>query len=133
MLVTLSLALWLIGLFLVLKYRVHIHVNIETKRAKSDGRLSGSSGFTVSEESGRSPAVRNAAAVHVVPAPRGKEYLAATGADTKPDSANDRREVESALVGLGCSKAKARQIAARVCSQPGSFDELLRAAIREAA
>ena len=106
MLVTLSFALWLIGLFLVLKYRVHIHVNIETKPRV----------HPISKIPQKSPASQSQ-----------------SDNERTPEVQQAHKEIETALAGLGCKKAKARQIAKRVCSQPGSFDDLLRAAIREAA
>jgi hypothetical protein len=116
MLATLSLLLWLIGFYLVLKYRVHIHVNIETdgsyvRRRRHVSRGSARQSFVVGQEAGESP----------VPA------------EVSSDRASTQAEVAAALSALGCQKAKAKTIASRVCSQPGSFDELLRRAIREAA
>ena len=126
MLVTLSLALWLIGLFLVLKYRVHIHVTYR----EADAR-----GF---DRKGHSRAKgRDHASIRAIDGPnqsRRPEVAARAGhASSSSGGLDNASELYEALVGLGCSKPKARQIAKRVCSQPGSFDELLRAAIREAA
>ena len=105
MLATLSLFLWSVGLFLVLKYRVHITIHVSTKSNRR--------GVVAPIDTARSR-------------PSPNQQPAKTGQ-------GQEREIVSALVNLGCSKERARQVAQKVCAQPGSFDELLRAAIREAA
>jgi RuvA, C-terminal domain len=119
MIATLSLFLWLIGLYVILKYRVHIHVNITTKTNAGD-RKKGRPGF----------AGHPGAAAQT--GEDGKPKVQAIGG-VPEDLRGHQGEIIEALVSLGCPKAKARQVAEKVCSQPGSFDELLRAAIREAA
>jgi hypothetical protein len=42
-------------------------------------------------------------------------------------------DIQSALVNLGVPRPRALQVAKKVCGKPGSFDERLREAIREAA
>ena len=119
MLGTLSLALWLIGFYLVLKYRVHIHVNITNsgdRRVKA-GRNSRYSDRAEAGLCDVRPVVRREARDTV-------SVLVGSGQSA---------DIASALANLGYPKAKASEVAKRVCSQPGSFDELLRAAIREAA
>jgi len=118
MLATLALVLWIIGFYLVLKYRVHIHVNIETgdlSRAKRNRR---------DHRPGRS-ATRNDALY-------GSGLAVVRGSVVEAVAADSSSEIFATLVGLGCRKPRARQIAKVVCSQPGSFDELLRRAINEA-
>ena len=131
MLATLSLLLWLIGLLLVLKYRVHIHVNIETNQRKSSLR-----GLAVLPKPDGADAERRLHAIDGARVARGPADPQGSRKASGEDQGCNRQEIAeiaAALIALGCKKAKAQKIAARVCSQPGSFDELLRAAIREAA
>jgi RuvA, C-terminal domain len=118
MIATLSLFLWLIGFYLVLKYRVHIHVNIDfgAQRTRSKDS-SGSAGNSSGDRSRILDDTRSKG----IPVP----------IKTHQDAV--RSDVVSALIGLGCQKAKARKVAQSVCAQPGrSFDELLRKAIQKA-
>jgi len=121
MLGTLSLALWLIGFYLVLKYRVHIHVNIANapiQKAHARCKLGTASNNPRGAPSSKTKHGTESGSGRIV---------------AMDEHARAVSEIASALANLGCSKDKARQIASRVCSQPGSFDDLLRAAIREAA
>jgi len=118
MISTLSLFLWLIGLFLVLKYRVHIHVNISTDNVTNKRRPLSPKMATP----GSGSELVASGTLQEKRCDDGCEAIDGHGA-----------EIASALEGLGCKKEKARQIAKGVCSQPGTFDDQLRAAIREAA
>jgi RuvA, C-terminal domain len=117
MLATIALFLWIIGFYLVAKYRIHIHVHIESRIRQEDRRDS---------RADRRIHRTMGAALSGEQIPKGAETVDRAMVANVSD-------VREALVGLGCSKAKARQIAEKVCAQPGTFDELLRMAIREAA
>lgn len=115
-------------LFFVLKYRVHIHVNIETS-----GKRRGSPHHRA--KPGNAPAGQ--AAIHALP---GSDSGSADGPrkrQSQPDSIAGSRpptaDIISALVNLGCSKSEARAAAKRAVEQgPGAFEDLLRRAIQEA-
>jgi hypothetical protein len=103
-------------LFFILKYRIHIHVTYQSSsRGSSRPRVKAG----------------NVSSIHPAKGLRGREPR---GADSL--SAGDdlpRKEIQSALVNLGVERKRASEVAERVCGKPGSFDERLREAIREAA
>lgn len=96
-------------LIFILKYRVHIHVNIDSRPTRSQRAVV------------RIPAKVGAAAINA----------RARAIRKGPDSPCD--EIASALVNLGCKPAEARAAAKRAVDQgPGEFEEILRRAIQEA-
>jgi hypothetical protein len=117
MIATLSLFLWVAGFYLVIRYRVHIHVTYSNHADAAPVR------------SRRGKAARSVAPASPV-VPDDSEVGKPAG---DPDVPAHRHELEQALTGLGCKKLKARQVAEKVASQGGDFDSMLRTAIREAA
>ena len=140
MISTLALCLWLIGFYLVLKYRVHIHVNITSTARTSFPVTNRAMGHTRNRDSVCSTCLGclQAGGKKQEPATDGSESGLVRVPQSRPPLTGSAAlpfssEIQSALVNLGCKKDKARAIVTRVCSQPGSFDELLRRAIQEAA
>jgi hypothetical protein len=123
MLATIALFVWGITVYVIVRYRVHINISISAKSSR--GRVANP---LAPRQAERTPTL--AANLRSVSAKTG---LGSGGVASFDAPLPFEADLCSALVNMQCPKPKARAIAARVVRQGGTFDEMLRAAIQEAA